>query len=174
MWWAQIAGGNGQPFVLSQKFFYNASASRFPMETGIEALGTTQWLAEHEPEVDEDWVPLPSENLCGQLIQLLGIVSDGELVIAPFLPEEGVGESEDNKNVVIGTKRKTEGGQEIQFMKPKIQRSESSSPGFRRERGFPGVQVFFFSNFHFSLDERSVTFRISRALLQGLFSCGMF
>lgn len=147
----QIVGGSGQPFVLSQKFFYNASASRFPFETGLEALGTTQWLSEHDPEVDEDWVPLPSENFCGQLIQLLGIVSDGELIIAPFLPEEGgVGESEDNKNVVLGTKRKTEGGQEIQFMKPKIQRSDSSSPGFRRERGFPGVQVIFLFELHFT------------------------
>jgi general transcription factor 3C polypeptide 1 len=135
-----IVGADGQPFVLSQKFFYNASASRFPFETGLEALGTTQWLAEHDPEIDEDWVPLPSENFCGQLIQLLGIVSEGEVAIAPFLPKEGVGESEDNKNVVLGTKRKTEGGQEIQFMKPKIQRSDSSL-GFRRERGFPGVQV---------------------------------
>lgn len=93
-------------------------------------------------------MPLPRENFCGQLIQLLGVVSDGELIIAPFLPEEGgVGESEDNKNVVLGTKRKTEGGQEIQFMKPKIQRADSSSPGFRRERGFPGIQVLHFTEY---------------------------
>lgn len=136
-----IVGGNSQPFILSQKFYHNASASRFPSETGLEALGATQWLTEHVSEVDEDWVPLPTESLCGQLIQLLGIVSEGEMNIAPFLPKEGVGESEDNKIIVLGTKRKTEGGQEIQFMKPKIQRSDSSSPGFRRERGFPGIQV---------------------------------
>jgi len=163
VWSVQIVGVNGQPFVLSQKFFYNASASRFPFETGLEALGTTQWLAEHDPKVDEDWVPLPSENFCGQLIQLLGIVSDGELVIAPFLPEEGgVGECEDNKNVVLGTKRKTEGGQEIQFMKPKIQRSDSSSPGFRRERGFPGVQVIFFFKLHFFVDDFEIALLLER------------
>jgi general transcription factor 3C polypeptide 1 len=127
--------------VLSPKFFHNASASRFPFGTGSEAISMIEWLATHNAALEESWVPLPADNLCGQLLQLLAVMAEGEVSMAPFLPSNGLGESEDNYNVVVGVKRKPEGGQEVGFVKPKIQRTQDASPGFRRERGFPGIHV---------------------------------
>ncbi|KAH9562911.1 hypothetical protein CY35_05G096600 [Sphagnum magellanicum] len=136
-----IVGQDNQPFVLSPKFFHNASASRFPFGTGSEAISMIEWLATHNAALEESWVPLPADNLCGQLLQLLAVMAEGEVSMAPFLPSNGLGESEDNYNVVAGVKRKPEGGQEVGFVKPKIQRTQDASPGFRRERGFPGIHV---------------------------------
>ncbi|CAM6048916.1 unnamed protein product [Sphagnum compactum] len=136
-----IVGQDNQPFVLSPKFFHNASASRFPFGTGSEAISMIEWLATHNAALEESWVPLPADNLCGQLLQLLAVMAEGEVSMAPFLPSNGLGESEDNYNVVVGVKRKPEGGQEVGFVKPKIQRTQDASPGFRRERGFPGIHV---------------------------------
>lgn len=140
-WYGQVVGVNKQPFLLSAKFFDEAAASRFPFGTGDEARSMIQWLAEHNTALDQNWVPLPTDNYCGQLIQLLGVISEGTVNVTPFLPKGGVGESNDNKNIVLGVKRKTEGGQEVRFVKPKIQRADASTPGFRRERGFPGIKV---------------------------------
>ncbi|KAL0441362.1 UNVERIFIED_CONTAM: hypothetical protein Sradi_0075100 [Sesamum radiatum] len=82
----------------------------------------------------------PSNLQCGEVITLCALVSSGELSITPCLPDEGVGEAEDNRT----SKRKCDSseldGGEIS------KRSKTSFAGegeiiSRREKGFPGIKL---------------------------------
>ncbi|KAL0354483.1 UNVERIFIED_CONTAM: hypothetical protein Sradi_3895200 [Sesamum radiatum] len=88
----------------------------------------------------EEGVDVPSNLQCGEVITLCALVSSGELSITPCLPDEGVGEAEDNRT----SKRKCDSseldGGEIS------KRSKTSFAGegeiiSRREKGFPDEYV---------------------------------
>lgn len=75
---------------------------------------------------------------CGDILQLFALVSSSEISICPFVPEEGVGEAEDLRNL----KRKAEedeinDGDKAKKLKPLVD-SELFS---RREKGFPGIKL---------------------------------
>ncbi|KAL6557503.1 hypothetical protein OROMI_017853 [Orobanche minor] len=134
-----IGGSSNSPFVLSQYFMQSISPSTFPTDTGQRAVNFVSWLHEREKELMEEGVDVPSDLQCGEVFTLCALVSSGELSIAPCLPDEGVGEAEDNRiskhkcddNDLIGEetskKLKTFAGE-----------GEMTS---RREKGFPGLKL---------------------------------
>lgn len=135
-----VVGHGVQPIVLSPKFFHNASASPFPIGTGEKSSKFANWLDHIEKELEEDWISLPAEQHCGDLFHLFGLVSSGEIVIAPSLPNAGIGEADDPR----GLKRKIDkdkASRDPQFIKPKLPWPREGELCSRRERGFPGIQV---------------------------------
>ncbi|KAH9323304.1 hypothetical protein KI387_017943, partial [Taxus chinensis] len=135
-----VVGHGIQPFVLSPKFFHNASASPFPIGTGEKASKFSNWLARVHKELEEDWISLPVELYCGDLFHLFGLVSSGDILIAPNLPNEGIGDADDPR----GLKRKMDkekASRDPQFAKPKLPWPREGELCTRRERGFPGIQV---------------------------------
>eukprot|EP01018_Ginkgo_biloba_P011372 Gb_30476 [translate_table: standard] len=135
-----VVGHGVQPFVLSPKFFHNASASPFPIGTGERASRFENWVNEVQKELEEDWVNLPAEQHCGDVFHLFGLVSSGEILITPSLPIEGIGEADDPR----GLKRKIDkekASRDPQFAKQKLQWPKDGELCSRRERGFPGIQV---------------------------------
>ncbi|XP_057830258.2 uncharacterized protein LOC131041249 isoform X1 [Cryptomeria japonica] len=135
-----VVGHGVQPFVLSPKFFHNASASPFPIGTGEKASKFAKWLTRVQKELEEDWISLPSELNCGDLFHLFGLVSSGDILIAPNLPNEGIGDADDPR----GLKRKIDKekvNRDPQSAKRKLPWPREGELCTRRERGFPGIQV---------------------------------
>lgn len=135
-----VVGHGVQPFVLSPKFFHNASASPFPIGTGEKSSRFANWLNHFQKALEEDWISLPAEQHCGDLFHLFGLVSSGDMLIAPSLPNAGIGEADDPR----GLKRKIDkdkASRDPQFIKPKLPWPREGELCSRRERGFPGIQV---------------------------------
>lgn len=135
-----VVGHGVQPFVLSPKFFHNASSSPFPIGTGEKSTRFANWLNHIKKDLEEDWISLPAEQHCGDLFHLFGLVSSGDMLIAPSLPNAGIGEADDPR----GLKRKIDkdkASRDPQFVKPKLPWPREGELCSRRERGFPGIQV---------------------------------
>ncbi|KAL5728992.1 hypothetical protein ACHQM5_002006 [Ranunculus cassubicifolius] len=138
-----MVGGNGsQPFVLSQQFLHNVSSSPFPTNTGKRALKFVNWLREREQDLMEDEVCLNEDLQCGDIFHLLALVSSCELLISPTLPDEGIGEADENNT----GKRKRDNPDEICSADDNVKRfkSVSNKEGevvCRRAKGFPGIKV---------------------------------
>ncbi|RZC87720.1 hypothetical protein C5167_028174 [Papaver somniferum] len=118
-----------------RKLMYSVSSSPFPVDTGKRASKFARWLSEREKSLMEEGIHLNADLQCGDIFQLLALVSSGELCISPRLPEEGVGDVEEKRN----SKRKTyedEICNNDQAKKPA--EGECST---RREKGFPGINV---------------------------------
>eukprot|EP00252_Welwitschia_mirabilis_P006392 TRINITY_DN17273_c0_g1_i1.p1 TRINITY_DN17273_c0_g1~~TRINITY_DN17273_c0_g1_i1.p1 ORF type:complete len:1948 (+),score=400.33 TRINITY_DN17273_c0_g1_i1:193-6036(+) len=130
-----VAGHGVQPFILSSKFFHSASASPFPVGTGERASKFSKWLTDNKKALEEDGVNLPTEQQCGDLFQMFGLVYSGEILISPLLPSEGIGEPEDRR----GLKRKMD--KEKDAGKIKLRWPGDGEVSTRRERGFPGIEV---------------------------------
>ncbi|KAL0415050.1 UNVERIFIED_CONTAM: hypothetical protein Slati_3336900 [Sesamum latifolium] len=135
-----IGGSCNNRVDLSQHFVHSISLSTFPADTGKRAAKFAAWLHEREKDLMEEGVDVPSNLQCGEVITLCALVSSGELSITPCLPDEGVGEAEDNRT----SKRKCDSseldGGEIS------KRSKTSFAGegeiiSRREKGFPGIKL---------------------------------
>ncbi|KAL0341843.1 UNVERIFIED_CONTAM: hypothetical protein Scaly_1846900 [Sesamum calycinum] len=135
-----IGGSCNNRVDLSQHFVHSISLSTFPADTGKRAANFATWLHEREKDLMEEGVDVPSNLQCGEVITLCALVSSGELSITPCLPDEGVGEAEDNRT----SKRKCDSseldGGEIS------KRSKTSFAGegeiiSRREKGFPGIKL---------------------------------
>lgn len=135
-----MGGNTSQQYELSQTFIHNISKSMFPAHTGRRISQFSTWIRGREEDLNEGEVVLESELQCGDVVQLFGLVSSGELSISPRLPEEGVGEAEDWRNL----KR---GANDTEFhhnneMNKKIKSVQDSDPSAaRREKGFPGIQI---------------------------------
>ncbi|XP_072956159.1 uncharacterized protein [Typha angustifolia] len=151
-----VVGHGSQPFVLSRKFWHNASSSPFPIDSGKRAADFSNRLRKQEKDLMEDGVNLTSELQCGEVVHLFALVYSGELVISPCLPKGGVGESDepksskpsleqisvlDDQNILKRKidKVKLNGTKKVKKHKPhtKIDSGYCS----RREKGFPGIQV---------------------------------
>eukprot|EP00250_Pteridium_aquilinum_P019555 c24476_g1_i2 orf=212-5611(-) len=138
-----VASGEfGYTFVLSPKFYRNATFSPFCPLTGDESKRSEAWLQEMKPYLDEGWVTLKPEQEWGELFHLLAAVSSGQLSIAPFLPERGVGEKDQDE--VIRKRRRDAYSVEEEpgVVKMRVGGAfEKTGFGDRRERGFPGIEV---------------------------------
>ncbi|KAH7653358.1 B-block binding subunit of TFIIIC domain-containing protein [Dioscorea alata] len=162
-------GHGNQPFVLSQKFWHNASSSPFPVDSGKRAAKFLSWLDEEEKDLFQDGAFLSPHIQCGECLQLFALVSSGRLSVAPCLPNEGIGEPEEinsTKSSIpiedIGRhadqrnlKRKRENGKlgtgEV-VKKPKPLYTKDKDFCNRREKGFPGIKVALNHGTIFSID----------------------
>ncbi|KAK9667114.1 hypothetical protein RND81_14G234000 [Saponaria officinalis] len=136
----KIMIGSCPPFALSQIFIKNLSLSQFPANTGKRAARLANWIHEKEEKLMEGEVNLPSDLQCGDIFQLFGLVSSGELSISPVLPHEGVGDPEDSRNL----KRKSNDSDYDNCSESKRHQWHSlydSELYSRREKGFPGINV---------------------------------
>ncbi|GMH18149.1 hypothetical protein Nepgr_019990 [Nepenthes gracilis] len=136
-----MVGSNGsQPYVLSQHFLHSLSLSQFPTNTGKRAARFASWICERETELMEGTVNLTSDLQCGDILNLLALVSSEELSISPVLPDEGIGEAEDSRSL----KRKfddNESGDVDKVKKRQYHSLQESEIFSRREKGFPGITV---------------------------------
>ncbi|KAF5201539.1 B-block binding subunit of tfiiic [Thalictrum thalictroides] len=135
-----MVGGNGsQPFILSQQFMHNVSSSPFPINTGKRAAKFGNWLREREQDLMEDTINLNEDLQCGDIFHLLALVSSGVLFISPCLPDEGIGEVEENSNKII-----TDNDEVCNANNAKSIKSSMAKEGevvSRRAKGFPGIRV---------------------------------
>jgi hypothetical protein len=129
----QVAGQGGQTFVLSPKFFHECSVSRFPINTGSESLIAEEWFNAHSEEIGQDWVTLPAEPQSGQLSHLLALVYSKDYLLSPLLPADNIGEAEENNGA------KQDPKEYVWDLKARI--GSQMRPVFRKERGFPGIDV---------------------------------
>ncbi|KAK2652182.1 hypothetical protein Ddye_012038 [Dipteronia dyeriana] len=131
-------GDNGAPFVLSQLFLQSISKSPFPIDTGKRAAKLSSQLYERKNDLIEQGINLDADLQCGDILHLFYQVSSGELLISPCLPDEGVGEAEDFRNL----KRKNEDNDLCDNDKAKKLKYLSEGELIsRREKGFPGIMV---------------------------------
>ncbi|KAI5056476.1 hypothetical protein GOP47_0028294 [Adiantum capillus-veneris] len=136
------SGESGFAFVLSPKFFQNAAFSPFGPTTAEESMKFENWLKSMKPYLEQDWVTLRPELEWGELFCLFAAVSVGSLSIAPFVPEKGIGEK-DQDEVIRKRKRDAFNVEdEPGAVKMRVGGTfEKSGFGDRRERGFPGIDV---------------------------------
>ncbi|KAH9605703.1 hypothetical protein KSS87_015506 [Heliosperma pusillum] len=134
-----VGSGASEPFVLSQSFLRNLSLSPFPANTGKRAARLASWVHEKEEKLMEGTVNLHSDLQCGDIFQLLALVSSRELSISPVLPHEGVGETEDSRT----PKRKSNDHEDDNCSTSKKQKSPLHDTELysRREKGFRGITV---------------------------------
>lgn len=134
----QIGGTNGDPFVLSQTFLHMISKSPFPANTGERASRFSKFLHEREKDLVENGINLPADLQCGDIFHLFALVSSGELSISSCLPDNGVGEPEDVRNL----KRKVDSEHWVDVSAKKLKLAPGDGEIIsRREKGFPGIMV---------------------------------
>ncbi|KAF8011494.1 hypothetical protein BT93_J1946 [Corymbia citriodora subsp. variegata] len=133
-----IGGSGSQPFTLSQNFLHDISKSMFPADTGKRVAKFSKWLHERENDLDDEKI-VPTDDLqCGDTIYLFALVSSGEIFLSPSLPEEGVGEAEESRNL----KRRADDNESYGGSKYKKFKSTSECEVVsRREKGFPGIMI---------------------------------
>ncbi|KAL3824487.1 hypothetical protein ACJIZ3_020516 [Penstemon smallii] len=135
-----IGGSCNNRFELSHQFLQNISPPEFPKGTGERSAMFASWVHEREKNLMEEGVEVPSDLQFGETFTLCALLTSGELSITPSLPEEGVGEAEDNRT----SKRKYDcrepdgGGTYKKFKTSFAGESEISS---RRPKGFPGIKI---------------------------------
>lgn len=110
----------------------------FPANTGKRVAKFSKWLHERENDLDNEKI-VPTDDLqCGDTIYLFALVSSGEFSLSPSLPEEGVGEAEESRNL----KRRADDNESYGGSKYKKLKSTSETEVVsRREKGFPGIMV---------------------------------
>ncbi|XP_010033740.2 uncharacterized protein LOC104422989 [Eucalyptus grandis] len=133
-----IGGSGSQPFTLSQNFLHDISKSMFPANTGKRVAKFSRWLHERETDLDNEEI-VPTDDLqCGDTVYLFALVSSGEIFLSPSLPEEGIGEAEESRNL----KRRADDNESYGGSKYKKLKSTSECEVVsRREKGFPGIMV---------------------------------
>ncbi|XP_078447120.1 uncharacterized protein LOC144716005 [Wolffia australiana] len=133
--------GHGKhQLILSQRFLINACSSPFPLDSGKGAAKISEWLRDQDKNLDYDGVCLNLDLQCGEIFQLLALLSSGRLSINPCIPEEGVGEPEDPKNSILEDFDGTASSDE-KTAKQKTWWRKETDPCNRREKGFPGIQL---------------------------------
>ncbi|XP_062087799.1 uncharacterized protein LOC133794533 isoform X2 [Humulus lupulus] len=135
-----VGGSGNQPFSLSQQFMHNVFKSSFPTNSGTRASKFANWLHEREKDLTEGGIDLTSDLQCGDIFHLFALISSGQLLLSPCLPDEGVGEAEDTRSL----KRKIDNNDFSDGDKAKKLKFLVAAEGeiiSRREKGFPGIMV---------------------------------
>ncbi|KAL3850329.1 hypothetical protein ACJIZ3_012211 [Penstemon smallii] len=135
-----IGGSCNSPFGISHQFLQNISPPEFPKGTGKRADKFASWVNEREKNLMEEGVEVPSDLQFGETLTLCALVSSGELMIAPSLPEEGVGEAEDNRTLKRKFDSSEPDGEGI-CKKFKTSFAGESEITSRRPKGFPGIKI---------------------------------
>lgn len=117
---------------------HGISKSPFPIDTGKRAAKFSDWLCQKKNDLIGQGINLNADLQCGDILQLFHLVSSGELSIALSLPDEGVGEAEDFRNL----KRKNEGNDLCDNKSKKVKKYLTEGELIsRRAKGFPGIVV---------------------------------
>ena len=137
----QEHGHGNLQIILSQRFFVNSYSSPFPIDSGKRAKKLSAWLCDEDRKLNHDEIELDLDIQCGEIFQLLALISSGSLSIHACLPEEGVGEAEDLNYSIPEAFEGTVSSDERITAKPKVWWRKEGEPCNRREKGFPGIKI---------------------------------
>lgn len=111
----------------------------FPANTGRRISRFSRWLQEREKDLSQGEISLDSDLQCGDVVHLFFLVYSGEISIFPSLPEEGVGEAGELRNLKRGRADADDSPDSSKNKKPKCVADGEVSA--RREKGYPGIRV---------------------------------
>lgn len=88
-----MKGKDSRPFIMSSRFLEGWKNINLSSTLGRDAAEASNWLQKEEEQLVHGWLLVPHEQRVGHLLETLTSVASGDLVMVPFLPSYGLGES---------------------------------------------------------------------------------